>query len=63
MTSGMIFIIFACIGSAGGGFKWVCNHMVAAINTGKMRTLEDLAATFQISQVAMVQRLKQVGVI
>lgn len=37
--------------------------LLYAINTGKMRTLEDLAATFQISQVAMVQRLKQVGVI
>lgn len=34
-----------------------------AINTGKMRTLDDLVATFQISPVAMVQRLKQVGVI
>ena len=33
------------------------------INTGKMRTVDDLVATFQISPVAMVQRLKQVGVI
>ena len=33
------------------------------INTGKMRTVDDLVATFQISPVALVQRLKQVGVI
>ncbi len=33
------------------------------IYTGKMRTVDDLVATFQLSPVAMVQRLKQVGVI
>ena len=35
-TSGMIFIIFACIGSDGGGLRVVWNIMVAVISTGRM---------------------------
>ncbi|MNT38190.1 hypothetical protein D3C72_1743730 [compost metagenome] len=35
-ATGMIFIIFACIGSAGGGLRKVCANMVIAISAGRM---------------------------
>ena len=35
--SGMIFIICAWVGSLGGGFSVVWNHMVAAIRIGRIK--------------------------
>jgi hypothetical protein len=43
-TSGMIIIIFACMGSGGAGLSLVCTNMETAIKTGKINNGSGAAA-------------------